>query len=273
MVETVLAEAYGLELEVPALDTGVGACLRDYGEFARPELDFIVASCTRGLIDVGANIGAICLPFARARPSAAVLAVEAHPGIAAILRANAMRNGASHVQVVEAVAAERSATIDAPVASLDAPANHGASSLYTKGRPMQRLQAVALDEVSPAGVDFVKIDVEGFEPRVLQGAGRLLSDVRPTWLVEVSRGRPNTAAEVMQRLREAGYRLHWFFSPFLTRKRPRRLDEHPPLRGDLSIVACDGSPAWDLRPVEGDAWPDDVADFAYLAEYGLKSGR
>lgn len=272
MTETVLADAYGLELEVPALDTGVGACLRDYGEFARPELDFIVASSRSGLIDVGANIGAICLPFARAQPDAAVVAVEAHPGIAALLRANAARNGLPQVQVVEAVAAERSATIDAPVAPLDAPANHGASSLYTKGRPMQRLRAVALDEVAPEGVDFVKVDVEGFEPRVLGGATRLLREVRPTWLVEVSRQRPNTAAEVMERLRAAGYRLHWFFSPFLTRKRPRRLDEHPPLRGDLSVVACDGPPAWDLRPVEGD-WPDDVADFGYLSDYGLKSGR
>lgn len=271
MVETVTTEAYGLEFEVPASDTGVGLCLRDYGEFARPELDFIIASCRGDLLDVGANVGAICLPLATARPKATVVAIEAHPGLAGILRRNAGRNGLSNVRVVEAVAGERSGWIDAPVSRLDVEANHGASSLYTKGQPMQRLRVLALDEIAPERLSFVKLDVEGFEPRVLDGAKHLLMDVRPTWLVEVSKSRPNTTAQVFERLRGAGYKLHWFFSPFVTRKRPRRLDEHPKLRGDISVVATDQPPLWDLQEV-GDDWPSDVSDFGYLAEYGLVSG-
>lgn len=72
MVETVTTEAYGLEFEVPVSDIGVGLCPREYGEFARPELDFITASCGGDLLDVGANVGAICLPFASARPESTV---------------------------------------------------------------------------------------------------------------------------------------------------------------------------------------------------------
>ena len=100
------AEAYGLTFRFPALDTTVGAFLRDRGEFARAELDFITECCTGTLIDVGANIGAICLPFARARPSSAVIAIEAQPAIADLLKRNATANHLSNVTVLQAVAGE-----------------------------------------------------------------------------------------------------------------------------------------------------------------------
>lgn len=269
MVQTQLAEAYGLAFETPALDTGVGACLRDFGEFARPELDFILAHCAGDFVDVGANLGAICLPFAKERPQAQVVAVEAHPGLADLLRSNVGRNSLSNVVVVEAAAAERTALIDANVSSLDVEANHGASSLFfLQGGEVQRLKAVALDSVAPAGTRFVKVDVEGFEPRVLQGAPRLLRDTRPTWLVEVAKARPNTTSAVMETLRGHRYNLFWFFSPFVTRRRPRGLEARVKLRGDLAIVATDEESAWDLLPV-GEEWPSDVSDFPYLASYGL----
>jgi tRNA G46 methylase TrmB len=100
------AEAYGLTFRFPALDTAVGASLRDHGEFARPEIDFISAACAGDLIDVGANIGAICLPFARDNPSSQVVAIEAHPGVAALLRWNVTANDLTNVTVLDAVAGE-----------------------------------------------------------------------------------------------------------------------------------------------------------------------
>ncbi|BCX19561.1 MAG: hypothetical protein KatS3mg117_3243 [Geminicoccaceae bacterium] len=53
--------------------------------------------------------------------------------------------------------------------------------------------------------DLVKIDVEGAELLVLDGAERLLREVRPTLLVEVAAENAEAATE---RFRRAGYRLH-----------------------------------------------------------------
>ena len=74
----VQTEAYGLKLLVPANDTGVSQCLRDNGEFARVEVELIQSLVNGGVyIDVGANIGSIALPLAKA--AKLVIAVEAKP--------------------------------------------------------------------------------------------------------------------------------------------------------------------------------------------------
>lgn len=47
--------------------------------------------------------------------------------------------------------------------------------------PARRLDTL-LDEMEQP--DFIKVDVEGHELRVLHGAARMLSDIRPAWLIE-----------------------------------------------------------------------------------------
>lgn len=268
-----ITRAYGLDFLVPAADQGVGRALREAGEFARPELDLILQACDGDLLDVGANIGAIALPFAAARPEARVVAVEAHRRIAHILAANALSNHLLNVEVFNVVAGEAAGTIEVPMPPLDALENAGAVSLYDKhATTMERVRMATLDELAPPNVRFVKVDVEGFEPRVLQGAPHLLADVRPMWLVEAAKDRPNAVARVRATLEGAGYRLWWFFSPFVTARPPKPLFEPRPLRGDVAFLACDGDPPWPMRPV-GDEWPQDVADFPYLSRYGLVSAR
>ncbi len=257
-VETV--RACGLTFRVPALDTGVGRGLREAGEFARAEQDLIVETCDGDLLDVGANIGAISLPVAARRPAANVVAIEAHSGLFQLLEANRAANGLANLTAVHAVAGETQGSVVAPVASLDVPGNFGASSLYAKGQPMERLRMMRADDVAPANCRFVKIDVEGFEPRVLQGARRLLDQVRPAWLVEASRDRPNATALVRDALNAAGYRLHWFFSPWTTG------DLSGDVMGDTAIYACDGEPPWPMTPI-GDDWPSTLAAYPYLDRY------
>ncbi|WP_166427514.1 FkbM family methyltransferase [Nonomuraea mesophila] len=61
-------------------------------------------------------------------------------------------------------------------------------------------------------VDFIKMDVEGFEPEVLKGAERTIERHRPTLLMEIEDrhlgkyGR--TPADVAEWLAERGYRMH-----------------------------------------------------------------
>jgi len=68
------------------------------------------------------------------------------------------------------------------------------------------VEVVSLDHfVQSEGIrpDFVKIDVEGFEWEVLQGAARLLSEVKPMLMVEMRRNQET----VLDALTRGGYRL------------------------------------------------------------------
>jgi FkbM family methyltransferase len=272
MVRLAQAHAYGLSFTYPADDEVVGAFLRDHGEFARVELDLILDLCRGPLVDVGANIGAISLPYAQQNPEHGVVAIEAHPGIAEILTANARCNHITNIEIISAVAGETSGQIEIPLAPLEGRENVGATSVYEKGHPLISSRMIRLDDVAPAETSFVKIDVEGFEPRVLQGATQLLLERRPNLLVEVSRQRPNAAAKVRASLEATGYSLFWFFSPHLTQLDTAAREAEGGVKGDLAIFACDGTPDWPLNPV-GEDWPSDVADFPYLASYGLVSVR
>jgi hypothetical protein len=60
---------------------------------------------------------------------------------------------------------------------------------------------------------FVKIDVEGAEQLVLEGASRLLSEIRPIIYVEVGK---TQASGVSVRLRSLGYQLYDPLDPDLT---------------------------------------------------------
>jgi len=79
---------------------------------------------------------------------------------------------------------------------------------------VNEVQQVRLDEALAAplaegrSVDFVKIDVEGYELNVLKGAARLIRQCHPVVLCEIERRHnPHTAA-VFQELRGLGYRCH-----------------------------------------------------------------
>ena len=74
------------------LDRGVDSGLRNAGEFAGLEVDMLVKLHQRRVghayVDVGANIGAIALPFARQLPHTTIFAFEAHPVLHGLLMTN-----------------------------------------------------------------------------------------------------------------------------------------------------------------------------------------
>jgi FkbM family methyltransferase len=261
-----LANAYGMKFLVPPNDEGVGSCLLEAGEFARVELEFILASCDGNLLDVGANIGAIGLPFAARRPNAKVIAIEAHRDIAEILQANVNLNGLTNVDVIHAAAGEREGEADIPIPPVDRIGNIGAGSLYDAGYPTLRTKFIPLDSLKASNPSLVKIDVEGFEPHVLQGSNDLLKIMRPNWLIEISRRRPENFKNIRSILELHNYSIYWFFSPFLTPQIGRPGD----FRGDFAIFASDNPPPWPLARC-GTEWPTSEKLLPYLSDRRLFS--
>jgi len=124
-------------------------------------------------VDVGANIGTYALYAARR--GARVVAIEANPETAAKLSYNVAANAAEMIEVVEtAIGAEEGC-----LALWSEPSNRGFATLVkelTTGewagdwRPLKvkvRPLARVLAERDLARADVLKVDVEGFEDRVL----------------------------------------------------------------------------------------------------------
>ncbi|PZQ55615.1 MAG: hypothetical protein DI570_22070 [Phenylobacterium zucineum] len=128
-----ITEAYGFRFAYPSGDTAIGQCLREHGEFSRVGATLAMQiSRGRTFVDVGANIGAIALPVARR--AARVLAIEAHPQLAAILARNVEENGLRNVEVMHAAAGPTAGVAAFPAASLDGTGNFGTSG-FGRGAP------------------------------------------------------------------------------------------------------------------------------------------
>ena len=126
------------------------------------------------VVDCGANVGLLTLVAAsRVGPAGTVHAVEAHPRIVGFLRANIDLNGASNVKVVHAAVGEKEGTIEFSDAAADE-GNH----ILPAGKGIA-VTMKPLDAMVPAGtrVRLLKLDVEGYEKLVLEGARALLPAV------------------------------------------------------------------------------------------------
>ena len=138
------------------------------------ELDFLRAHSPDGgvFVDVGANVGTYALALARhVGADGKVIAIEPHPVTHARLKFNRDASGATQVTLVAAAAGPADGEL---LIETDGD-NLGASHIVT-GQPAGnalrvpalRLQRI-LDEAGVSQVDALKIDVEGFEDRVLTG--------------------------------------------------------------------------------------------------------
>jgi FkbM family methyltransferase len=172
-----------------------------HGEY-EPALTRLVTRVVRRgdtCLDVGANVGWYTVLCRRlVGPSGAVHAFEPNPPVFSRLRANLELAGSpSNVHLHATALGREPGTADLHVfagmadghASLS---DQGRSDFATVACPVRRLGDV-LDEVRAPAISFVKMDVEGAELGVLEGAGRLLTqDVPPVWLVEMARATSST---------------------------------------------------------------------------------
>jgi FkbM family methyltransferase len=267
--------AYGLDFMFPIRDQAIGANLALFGEFARPIIDFLLdhaASDTGRLIDAGANIGSISIPFACMRRQWGVTAIEPHRGLSSLLAANALNNRLTNIDVVQAAVGASRGIVDFPSVSLDTARNFGTLSLADPGPVTTPTLMLTLDDLEPEGVRLVKIDVEGHDADALRGAPRLLHNVRPIWFVEAAINQyPQTSRDVIQTLLEADYNLYWFFAPWtsshgLKGRRPKEIGT-----GDPNIVALPrgAENRWGLPPViDADTpYPGGTENYPYMARY------
>lgn len=147
------------------------------------------------LVDVGAHVGMHTVAYAYLRPHARIFSFEPQARMFELLKENVESNGLQdRVTLHRAAVGHRAGPAElAPVVQdgshageaieygTDKRFNLGGLSL---GRGGEAVPMIRLDDLSLPGCDFLKIDVEGFEPLVVRGAERLIERFRPVVLFE-----------------------------------------------------------------------------------------
>ena len=138
------------------------------------ELDFLRAHTPDGgvFVDIGAHVGTYALVLAqKVGRDGTVIAVEPHPAAHARLAFNRAASDLPQVRLVAAAAGESGSDVLIETDGDNLGASHivtGKASASAFRVPALTLQQI-LDDAGVAKVDALKIDVEGFEDRVLTG--------------------------------------------------------------------------------------------------------
>lgn len=174
------------------------------------------------VLDIGANIGAHTLPFAKlVGPQGRVVAFEPTQYAFGKLRRNLALNPdlASRVNACQ-VALLESPLADVPKqiysswpleAATDLHSVHGGKMQSTQGAHAATLDQM-VEVIGLERVNFIKLDVDGHEPEVLAGALETIGRFRPRILLEwapyLFEHKDRLLQDAMRGLRDLGYRAH-----------------------------------------------------------------
>lgn len=188
-LQDVLLEQAGQRFVLPSLREPVGFYLAIDGVYEGQVLDFILQYLPSNgvFVDIGANIGCITVPVAlHLQSTGHILALEASPAVFPYLEQNIGLNHLSNVQAIQCAVAEVNG-VELPF--YQAPPDHfGMGSLAPQfDTPPIFVGTRTLDslliEWSISKVDVIKVDVEGFECGVFQGAEQYLRGPNPPILI------------------------------------------------------------------------------------------
>lgn len=188
-----------------------GAILKD-GAYSAAEFQGWMPYLSFGatVLEVGAHCGAHTLALARAVGSRGkVVACEPQRGLAQMIAGTMALNGQSHVDVRNVGVSNVPGEVTLQDFDYATAGNFG--GVVLRDAPNGFTVPVTTVDLLKVAPSFVKVDVEGMELQVLQGAERTIREHRPVWCVEADREAVNV--KVIPWLRSHGYRLWWQVPP------------------------------------------------------------
>lgn len=192
-------------------DQYITPSLRKLGRYSPAE----VALCRQylapnhGVVVVGANIGAVALPLARAVYPGPAWCFEPQRLVAQALAGNALLHQLETVRITQAGLGAAAYHTTFPEWDPRAPANTGGVELGMVGN--ERTQVLRLDDLALGHFSLLHLDVEGMEPEVLVGGWQTIRRVCPVIYAEIDR--LIARGETLGRLLDLGYRRLWLHQP------------------------------------------------------------
>jgi FkbM family methyltransferase len=131
------------------------------------------------IIDVGANLGIVSFILAKRFPQRTIHAFEPVPSTFHAFSTNIELNACPNIRALQCAVADREGEIFFNADPFGRAIN---SIAFTSGESVIKVPCTALDTYAEKNsideIAFLKVDVEGFEASVFQGASRLLSQKR-----------------------------------------------------------------------------------------------
>jgi len=195
-------------------DKYVGKSLEIYGEYCEAESQMFDQICRPGdiVIEAGANIGSHTVHLAkRVGPEGRVVALEPQRIVFQTLCANVALNGLTNVMTQQVAVGDENGSVVMPHINYNEEGNFGGISVnMTKSGETVKL--IKLDGfVNLPRLRLIKIDVEGFEQKVLIGAKEMISQHRPYLYLENDRQEKSEA--LIRQIYDLGYRAYWHMPP------------------------------------------------------------
>ncbi len=165
------------------------------------------------ILDIGANIGAMSLVFAKAYPGATIHAVEASSYNYPYL-VKSTKRFRIYPQHFAAHDEDGELEIAMPHEDQRPIVNSGEISVYGKGDGHRETVIARRLDTAFERADFIKIDTEGHTLSVLRGASRIIAESRPILQIESSptsyRMAGVTAEDLREHFQKIGYEARYW---------------------------------------------------------------
>lgn len=196
-------------------DTYIGRSMQTYGEYSPAELACFAQWVKPGgvAIEAGANIGAFSVGLSRLLSSAGTLfCFEPQRQVFQLLCANLALGQCANVRALPYGLGNTVTTLSLPAINYGDAGNFGGVALGRVGS--EQVPVYPLDHFEIGECQFIKIDVEGMELDVLQGAEATIRRARPVLYVEDDREAAHAALVAF--IEHLGYDMYWHLPPLFS---------------------------------------------------------
>lgn len=197
-------------------DIYVSRSLSTYGEYVHAENEVFSQIVKPGMtvVEVGANIGAHAVTLARACAPGPYYGFEPQQRVFQVLTANAVINGITNALLYPEAIGDREGMMVIDQPDYSAAGNFGSVSLDSKNQQPRRRLPVRVSKLDSWGLSachLLKIDVEGWECQVIEGAKGTISKHRP--IIYTENDRAKTQGQLIEMIAGLNYKLYWHVAP------------------------------------------------------------
>lgn len=190
-------------------DKYIGKSIEIYGEFSELELSLFEQICKPNtiMIEVGANIGTHTMALAKlVGENGRVYAFEPQRIVFQTLCANMALNSITNVEAFQVAVSNEEGSLIIPEFNYAQENNFGGIELdkFTQGRKVPKVKLDDFLELDR--LDFMKIDVEGMEQSVIEGAAMQIKKFKPILYVE--NDRMDKSEALLKTIKELGYDIY-----------------------------------------------------------------